>query len=43
MVAASSSSHWSGFDKGDEISVTEQPELQDDGSIKIELSFDNGG
>jgi hypothetical protein len=34
--------HWSGFDKGDEISGDGAAELQDNGSIKIELSFDNG-
>jgi hypothetical protein len=34
--------HWSGFDEGDEISGDGSAELQDDGSIEIELSFDNG-
>ena len=33
---------WSGFDEGDEISGDGSAELQDDGSIEIELSFDNG-
>jgi hypothetical protein len=32
---------WSGFDEGDEISG-DGSELQDDGTIEIELSFDNG-
>jgi hypothetical protein len=33
---------WIGFDEGDEISGDASAELQDDGSIEIELSFDNG-
>ena len=33
---------WSGFDEGDEISGNGSAELQDDGSIEIELSFDDG-
>jgi len=33
---------WSGFDEGDQISGNGSAELQDDGSLKIELSFDNG-
>ena len=33
---------WSGFDEGDEISGGGSAELQDDGTIEIELSFDNG-
>jgi len=33
---------WSGFDEGDEISGHGSAELQDDGSIEIELSFDHG-
>jgi hypothetical protein len=33
---------WSGFDEGDQISGDGSAELQDDGSIEIELSFDNG-
>jgi hypothetical protein len=32
---------WQGFDEGDEISGDGSAELQDDGSIEIELSFDN--
>jgi hypothetical protein len=35
-------SRWSGFDEGDEISGEASAELQDDGSLEIELSFDNG-
>jgi hypothetical protein len=37
-----SSSAWSGFDEGHEISGDGSGELQDDGTIEIELSFDNG-
>jgi hypothetical protein len=33
---------WSGFDEGDEISGRGSVVPQDDGSIKIELSFDDG-
>ena len=33
---------WSGFDEGDQISGNGSAELQDDGSLEIELSFDNG-
>jgi len=33
---------WRGFDEGDEVSGDGSAELQDDGSIEIELSFDNG-
>lgn len=33
---------WSGCDEGDEISGDASAELQDDGSLEIELSFDNG-
>jgi hypothetical protein len=33
---------WSGFDEGDQISGNGSAELQDDGSLKIKLSFDNG-
>jgi len=33
---------WSGFDEGDEVSGGGSAELQDDGTIEIELSFDNG-
>jgi hypothetical protein len=33
---------WSGFDEGDEISGDASAELQDDGTLEIELSFDNG-
>jgi len=33
---------WNGFDEGDEISGEASVELNDDGSIEIELSFDNG-
>lgn len=31
-----------GFDEGDEVSGEGSAELQDDGTIEIELSFDNG-
>jgi hypothetical protein len=33
---------WNGFDEGDEVSGEASAELQDDGSLEIELSFDNG-
>ena len=33
---------WTGFDEGDEISGDGSAELQDDGTIEVELSFDNG-
>jgi len=33
---------WQGFDEGDEIAGDGSAELQDDGSLEIELSFDNG-
>jgi hypothetical protein len=33
---------WTGFDEGDEISGEASAELQDDGTVEIELSFDNG-
>ena len=33
---------WSGFDEGDEVSGDGSAELQDNGTIEIELSFDNG-
>ena len=33
---------WNGSDEGDEISGDASAELQDDGSLEIELSFDNG-
>jgi hypothetical protein len=33
---------WSGFDEGDEIAGDGSAELQDDGTIEIELAFDNG-
>jgi hypothetical protein len=33
---------WSGFDEGDEVSGNGSAKLQDDGTIEIELSFDNG-
>ena len=35
-------SRWTGFDEGDEISGDGSAELQDDGTIEVELSFDNG-
>ena len=34
--------HWSGFDEGDGISGDGSAELHDDGSLEIELSFDDG-
>jgi hypothetical protein len=33
---------WTGFDEGDEISGEGSAELQDDGTVEIELSFDAG-
>lgn len=33
---------WTGFDEGDEISGEASAELQDDGTLEIELSFDDG-
>ena len=33
---------WNGFDAGDELSCEASAELNDDGIIEIELSFDNG-
>lgn len=33
---------WSGFDEGGEIAGGGSAELQNDGTIEIELSFDNG-
>jgi hypothetical protein len=33
---------WTGSDEGDEISGDGSAELQDDGTIEIELSFDDG-
>lgn len=33
---------WNGFDEGDEISGELSAELNDDGTVDIELSFDNG-
>jgi hypothetical protein len=33
---------WHGFDEGDEITGDGSAELQNDGTIEIELSFDNG-
>jgi hypothetical protein len=33
---------WNGFDEGDEISGEASAELNDDGTIEIALSFDNG-
>jgi len=33
---------WDGFDEGDEISGIGSAELNDDGTIEIELSFHNG-
>jgi hypothetical protein len=33
---------WHGFDEGDEITGGGSAELQNDGTIEIELSFDNG-
>jgi hypothetical protein len=33
---------WNGCDEGNEISGDASAELQEDGSLEIELSFDNG-
>src|SRR3954452_4560018 len=33
---------WSGMDEGDEITGEATAELQDDGTVEFELSFDNG-
>jgi len=33
---------WSGFDEGDEIAGNGSAEIEDDGSLEIALSFDNG-
>jgi hypothetical protein len=33
---------WSGFDEGDQIAGDGSAKLQDDGSLEIELSFDDG-
>src|SRR5215210_8053046 len=33
---------WMGFDEGDEVTGSGSAELQDDGTIEIELSFDSG-
>lgn len=33
---------WNGSDEGDEVSGDASAELQEDGSLEIELSFDNG-
>jgi hypothetical protein len=33
---------WNGFDEGDEVSGDGSAELQEDGSLEIELSFDAG-
>jgi len=33
---------WAGCDEGDEISGSGSAELKDDGTLEIELSFDNG-
>ena len=33
---------WNGFDEGDEISGEASAELNDGGTLEIELSFDNG-
>ena len=33
---------WTGFDEGDEISGNGSAEIEDDGSLEIELSFNNG-
>jgi hypothetical protein len=34
--------HWSGFDEGDAVGGEGSAELQDNGSLEIELSFDDG-
>jgi hypothetical protein len=33
---------WSGFDEGDEVRGSGSAELEDDGTVEIELSFQNG-
>lgn len=33
---------WTGFDEGDEITGSGSAELEDDGTLEIEISFDNG-
>jgi hypothetical protein len=33
---------WAGFDEGDEMTGTGSAELGDDGTVEIELSFDDG-
>jgi hypothetical protein len=33
---------WAGFDEGDEVTGSGSAELDDDGTVEIELSFDNG-
>ena len=33
---------WTGFDEGDEIAGNGSAEIEDDGSLEIALSFDNG-
>jgi hypothetical protein len=33
---------WSGFDEGDQIAGNGSAEIEDDGSLEIALSFDNG-
>jgi hypothetical protein len=34
--------NWTGFDEGDEICGSGSAELEDDGTVEIELSFHNG-
>ena len=34
--------NWTGFDEGDQVCGSGSAELEDDGSIEIELSFHNG-
>ena len=33
---------WVGFDEGDEVSGSGSAELGDDGTVEVELSFDDG-
>ena len=33
---------WAGFDEGDEVTGSGSAQLNDDGTLEIELSFDNG-
>ncbi|WP_197706433.1 hypothetical protein [Magnetospirillum sp. 15-1] len=33
---------WAGFDEGDEVNGSGSAELTDDGTLEIQLSFDNG-